>query len=258
MDVKGGGISGGSTKFDKGRGYLRPHTLTSSSIYRRGRSVFFIFFLLREVFGYGSPLCLRFSSPLVRWLPVLLGNYSGWWGCSCWDSSYMLRRRDKCSAYCLPWKLCLGPNLGKLGRGGDHFTRRNLHNSTREYNDTRLFPPNSPFVISSSSKQLLRKGYNDWIKIVNSRSEFETKENTDPLPSRQWPLFENTRRPRTVTWPSFDREKRRGRDLWFVVRYLSHGSCQRTVKVGWMFHAINSTDINRGGDGWGREMIRGG
>lgn len=63
MDVKGG-IFGGSTKFDKGRGYLRPHTLTSSSIYRRG-SVFFIFFLLREVFGYGSSLCLRFSSPLV-------------------------------------------------------------------------------------------------------------------------------------------------------------------------------------------------
>lgn len=69
---------------------------------------------------------------------------------------------------------------------------------------------------------------------------------------RQW-LHENTLVLVPLPGLPSTGEKRRGRDLSFVaspIRYLSQVPCQRTVKVpwspGWMFHAINSTDINRG------------
>lgn len=150
------------------------------------------------------------------------------------------RRRDKCSAYCLLWKLRLGSEPGK--------TRFTIF--IRIIYITQLGHPlfRTPPLGAINRKDVIKK-----IKITLVDLKKNCARRTRSVRS----YANGSTRIRIVLVPlpglPSTGEKRRGRDLSFVaspIRYLSQVPCQRTVKVpwfsGWMFHAINSTDINRG------------
>lgn len=98
--------------------YLRPHTSTSLSIYQR-RSVFLVFFFFFFPFPLrGFQFCLRFwfsSYKMVSSVIRELQRGEGIGKSGLVETVHICssRRRDKCSAYCLLWKLRLGSEPGK-------------------------------------------------------------------------------------------------------------------------------------------------
>lgn len=126
-----------------------------------------------------------------------------------------------------------------------HFHPNNLHNST--------WAPDYPLFRTPPFGAINRKDVIKKIKITLVDLQKNCARRTRSVRS----YANGSTRIRIVLVPlpglPSTGEKRRGRDLSFVaspIRYLSQVPCQRTVKVpwspGWMFHAINSTDINRG------------